>query len=194
MGALDAALLAQEAYSAVPDIGKVDSASRAIIRHTDAGLVVAFPGSDNLECWLADLDALTVDVPGVGPVHQGFWNAWQAIEADVLKAIDGQLVTLVGHSLGAALSVCAAVSLTLAGTPPAAVYAFEAPRVSPSLGVRTLLRNVPVHVYKNGSDPVPDVPLGWNQSALVTHIGKPAMLVPILADHLIENVIRSLPG
>ena len=48
MTPLDAAAIAQEAYIAAPDIGKADSASRAIVRTTAEGLVVAFPGSDNL--------------------------------------------------------------------------------------------------------------------------------------------------
>jgi pimeloyl-ACP methyl ester carboxylesterase len=191
----DFALLAQEAYTAKPDIGVADSASRAIVRQTTAGLVVAFPGSDNDACWVTDFDILTVNVPGVGEVHHGFWSAWQAIADDVVKVIGDQPVTLVGHSLGAALSVCAAVALTLAGKPPAAVYGFEPPRVSPDLGVRTLLANVPVHLFKCGSDPVPDVPLGWHQSALLTHIGPPDTLMPRLADHMIENVIAALgPG
>jgi len=192
MAARAFALIAQEAYSAAPDIGQADGASRAIVRHTDAGLVVAFPGSDNVQCWLTDFDIATVTVLGVGEIHRGFWQAWSAISTDVLRAIDGQPVTFVGHSLGGALAVCAAVSLTLAGKPPVAVWAFEPPRVSPGMGVRTLLSKVPVHVYKNGSDPVPDVPLGWNQSALVTHIGPPATPIPIIADHSLDRVIPAL--
>ncbi|WP_241496018.1 alpha/beta fold hydrolase [Paraburkholderia monticola] len=161
------------------------------MRNTAAGLVVAFPGSDNDACWATDFDVLTVSVPGVGEIHRGFWSAWQAIAADVVKAIGDQPVTLVGHSLGGALAVCAAVALTLAGKPPAAVYGFEAPRVSPDLGVRTLLAKVSVHIYKCGSDPVPDVPLGWHQSALLTHIGAPATLMPRLADHMLDKVIAA---
>ncbi|NML34970.1 lipase family protein [Paraburkholderia antibiotica] len=189
MQARDFALIAQEAYVAKPDIGKADSASRAIVRHTDAGLVVAFPGSDNDACWATDFDVLTINVPDAGEIHRGFWAAWMAIADDVVKAIGNQPVTLVGHSLGGALAICCAVALTLAGKPPVAVYGFEAPRVSPGLGVRTLLAKVPVYIYKCGSDPVPDVPLGWHQSALVTHIGPPATIIPRVADHMIERVI-----
>lgn len=193
MSPRDFALLAQEAYTAVPDIGKADSASRAIVRMTADGLCVAFPGSDNVASWLTDFDVTTVKVLGVGEMHRGFWLAWSAMSAEVLKAIDRRPVTFVGHSLGGALAVCAATSLTLAGTPPIAVWCFEPPRVSPTMGVRTLLAKVPVHVYANGSDPVPNVPLGWNQSALVTHIGKPAGIVPIIADHLLPTVMANLP-
>jgi len=190
----DSALLAQEAYTAAPDIGKADSASRAIVRHTDAGLVVAFPGTNNAACWVADLDALTVDVPGVGAVHRGFWGAWQAIAAPVTAAIGAQPVTLVGHSLGAAIAILAAVSLTLAGRPPAAVYAFEPPRVSPGLGVRTLLSRTPLHLYRNGLDLVTDLPPAWHHAALLTHIGEPALPIVNIEDHEIARVIAAFPA
>jgi hypothetical protein len=188
----DYALLAQEAYSAAPDIGKADSASRAIVRQTTAGLVVAFPGTDNLDCWGADFDVVPVSVPGMGEVHRGFWQATQAIGAEVMAAIGDKPVTLVGHSLGAAISILTAASLVLAGKPPVAVYAFEPPRISPDLGVRTLLAKVPVHLYKNGLDIVPYVPPGWHHAALLTHIGKPALPLPNVVDHQIARVINAL--
>lgn len=190
----DYALLAQEAYSAVPDIGKADSASRAIVRTTAAGLCVAFPGSDNADCWEADFDLLPVSVPGAGNLHRGFWDAWQAIAGDVIAAIGDQPVTLAGHSLGGAIAVMAAIALTLAGKPPAAVYGFEPPRVSPDLSVRTLLANVPVRLYKNGNDIVPDVPFGWNHAAPLIHIGTAAYPFPNVDDHMLARVISALPA
>ena len=188
----DFALLAQEAYTAKPDIGKADSASRAIVRHTAAGLCIAFPGTDNVDCWGADFDIVPINVPGVGGVHHGFWSAWQAIAPSVVAATGGQPVTLVGHSLGAAIAIMAAVSLTLAGKPPVAVYGFEPPRVSPGLGVRTVLAKVPVRLYKNGNDLVPDVPPGWNHAALLAHIGKPLLPFANVQDHAIARVIEAL--
>lgn len=188
----DYALLAQEAYSAAPDIGKADSASRAIVRTTADGLCVAFPGTDNLDCWGADFDVVPVTVPGIGAVHQGFWGAWQAIAPSVIAAIGDKPVTLVGHSLGASIAILAAASLTLAGKPPVAVFGYEPPRVSPDIGVRTLLAKVPVHLYKNGLDLVPDVPPGWQHAALLTHVGKPALPFPNVVDHAIARVIQAL--
>ncbi|HEY1998788.1 alpha/beta fold hydrolase [Paraburkholderia sp.] len=188
----DYALLAQEAYSATPDIGKADSASRAIVRTTAEGLCVAFPGSDNIPCWIADLDILTVNVPGAGDVHRGFWGAWQAIAPEVLSAIGDQPVTLVGHSLGAAIAICAAISLTLAGKPPLMVYGFEPPRVSPGAGVRTLLAKVRMLLTRDGLDLVTDLPPDWDQAAALTEIGTPFIPFPNVPDHMLDRVIPAL--
>jgi len=192
MSARDFALLAQEAYSAKPDIGDADSASRAIVRETAGGLVVAFPGSDNLPCWIADLDAIPMDVPGMGSVHRGFYEAWNSISVDVLAAIDGRPVTLVGHSLGGSIALVAAACMAVGGNPPSAVYAFEPARVSYDMTLRILLRQIPLHLYRNGSDPVTDLPLGGVHPWFLTHIGKRAGILPVIADHLLPNVIASL--
>lgn len=186
----DYALLAQEAYTAPPDIGREDSASRAIVRQTDAGLVVAFPGTDNIPCWMSDLDIRTTTIDGAGAVHLGFWLAWQAISGEVMQTIGDQSVTLVGHSLGAAIAIMAAVSLTLAGKPPALVYGFEPPRVAKGLGVAALLRSVDVRLFKNGGDVVPDLPPLMNHAALLIPIGKPCL--PNVPDHYLDHVLPSL--
>ncbi|MBR8379766.1 alpha/beta fold hydrolase [Burkholderia cenocepacia] len=188
----DYALLAQEAYSAKPDIGKADSASRAIVRQTAAGLVVAFPGTDNLDCVAADLDAHPIDVIGIGQVHHGFWKAWGAIAVDVLAAIDGRPVTLVGHSLGAAIAIMAAAAMVVGGNPPGAVYGFEPPRVSTNGSVASLLARVPMNLYKNGNDIVPDLPPGWCHAGAVQQIGRPALPFANVMDHAISRVIEAL--
>lgn len=193
MIARDFALLAQEAYSAAPDIGKAESASRAIVRNTAAGLVIAFPGTDNADCLDADLDFVPVTVPGVGQVHGGFWKAWQAISVPVLAAIDGKPVTLVGHSLGAAIAIMAAIEMTIGGNPPAAVYGFEPPRVAPSGNVAALLAAVKMNLYKNGNDLIPELPPEWAHAATLIPIGKPSFPFSNLADHAIAKVITALP-
>ena len=192
MSPRDFALLAQEAYSAKPDIGKADSASRAIVRQTAAGLVVAFPGTDNLDCVAADLDAHPIDVIGIGQVHHGFWKAWGAIAVDVLGAIDGQPVTLVGHSLGAAIAIMAAAAMVVGGNPPAAVYGFEPPRVSTNGSVAAVLAKVPLNLYKNGNDVVPELPLDWVHAGTIQPIGRAALPFPNVTDHAIARVIAAL--
>lgn len=192
MSAHDFALLAQEAYSAKPDIGDADSASRAIVRDTAAGLVVAFRGSDNADSWLTDFDIETVDVAGAGKFHAGFWRAWRAIATDVLAAIDGRPVTLVGHSLGGALAIAAALDMTISGNPPVAVYGFEPPRVSPDMSARVALRRVDVRLYRNGLDIFPTLPPDWRHAAMLIRIGKPALPIPNVIDHEIGRVIAAL--
>ncbi len=188
----DYALLAQEAYSATPDIGKADSASRAIVRQTAAGLVVVFPGTDNLDSVVADLDVHPIDVIGVGQVHHGFWAAWAAIAAPVLAAVGGRPVTLVGHSLGAAIAIMAASAMVAGGSAPSAVYGFEPPRVSTNGSVAALLAKVPLSLYKNGNDIVPDLPLDWRHAGAIQQIGRATMPFPNVKDHAIARVIMAL--
>ncbi|WP_423379161.1 alpha/beta fold hydrolase [Burkholderia sp. LMG 32019] len=188
----DFALLAQEAYSAKPDIGKADSASRAIVRETVAGLVVAFPGTDNLDSVVADLDVHPIDVIGVGQVHHGFWAVWDAIAAPVIAAVADRPVTLVGHSLGAAIAIMAASAMVAAGRVPAAVYGFEPPRVSTNGSVAALLAKVPLRLYKNGNDIVPDLPPGWQHAGAIQEIGRPSFPFPNVTDHSIARVVEAL--
>lgn len=189
----DFAQLAQEAYTATPDIGIADSASRAIVRQTAAGLVIAFRGSDDAAAWIHDFCAVPVPIPGMGVVHLGFHDAWQDIAPQVIAAIGDRPVTFVGHSLAGAMASLAAATMTLVGKPPAAVWAFEPPRPSFDMTLRVLLKDVPLHLFRNGSDPVPDMPPGGVHPGLLTHIGKPAGILPDIADHLLVNLIPNLP-
>ena len=195
MSPYDYALIAQEAYTADPDIGVEDTASRAIVRNTADGLCVAFPGTDNLACWIADLDARMVTIAGIGPVHQGFWNAWSAIAAQVMNIVGEQPVTFAGHSLGAAIAILAGAAFTAAGKPPLAIYGFEPPRVSSDLTVRTLLTNVPVWLCRNGNDIVPDLPPACYHAGVLNRIGKPLLPIPNVQDHMMTRVLSALnPG
>ncbi|WP_321799709.1 lipase family protein [Burkholderia sp. BCC1988] len=101
-------------------------------------------------------------------------------------------MTLVGHSLGAAIAIMAAVALTLIGHAKVTVYGFEPPRVSPGVGVRAVLAKVPVRLFRNGNDVVTGVPLGWSHAGLLTQIGKPKLPFPNVEDHFIERVIEAL--
>ncbi|AIO29378.1 lipase family protein [Burkholderia cepacia] len=181
----DYVLLAQEAYSAKPDIGNADSASRAIVRQTAGGLIVAFPGTDNLDCVVADLDAHPIDVIVIGQVRHGFWKAWGAITVDVLAAIDGRPVTLVGHSLDAAIAIMAAAAIVIGGNPPSAVYGFEPSRLSTNGSVGIVLAKVPLNLYKNASDVVPELPLNWRHAGAIQQIGRPMFPFPNVTDHAI---------
>lgn len=190
----DFALLAEEAYNVAPDIGQIDSASRAIVRPTASGLVVAFRGSDNRACWEADFDAFPMDVDGVGRLHRGIWQAWEAMSDAVLAAIDGKPATLVGHSLGGALALMCAIQMTVSGNPPAAVWGFEPPRISPGPEFGPLLAHVPITLYRNGNDIVPTLPENWYLPVPLTSIGTAELPVVNTFDHKLERVIAALPA
>lgn len=183
------ALLAQEAYTAAPDIGQDDSASRAIIREVDDGLAIAFPGTDNIPCVADDLDMRVLDVPGVGKVFKGFWDAWDAIASEVLKYTSGRPVIFVGHSLGAAMALMAAADYNSLRLQVLAVWGFEPPRVVAGTGLR--LDGVTMHLYRNGGDVVPLLPSWGSHPAPLMASGKPTIF-PNVTDHYIDNVIKSL--
>ncbi|QCP50138.1 lipase [Trinickia violacea] len=187
----DYALLAQRAYTSPPQIGAEASAARAIVE----GSAIAFPGTNNIACWLADLDVEIVNVPDLGVLHAGFWQAFCSIR-DPLMALPTPDVA-VGHSEGAALALLYAGVLCLAGRAPQEVYAFEPPRVSvdDTLGALLQANGVQVHLYRNGEDVVPLVPRllhPWQHPGPLTPIGTPSLPVPNVEDHFIERVIAAL--
>lgn len=190
----DWALIAQEAYTAKPDIGSAPGPSCAIVRHTADGLVIAFPGTDSVADLLTDFDVTPTPVPALGRIHQGFYKAWSAISAQVESAAGDAPVTFTGHSLGAALAVIAGASRMAAGKPVQAVWGFEPPRVSPEPTIHNVLAKTSVILYKNGNDAVTDVPPLWPQSAKLIGIGKPCYPWPNLRDHAIARVIEALSG
>lgn len=189
---VDYARLAQEAYSAKPDIGSSPGPSCAIVRDTADGLVIAFPGTDSVADFLTDFDVTPTAVPGLGRIHSGFWLAWSAIAPQVETIAGDAPVTFVGHSLGAALSIIAGASRVAAGKPVQAVYGFEPPRVSPEPTIGNVLSKTSVILFKNGNDAVTDVPPLWPQSAKLIGIGVPSYPFPNLKDHAIARVIAAL--
>ncbi len=187
----DYARLAQRAYLVHPQIGAESSAARAIVE----GDAVAFPGSNNLACWLADLDADVVQVDSLGALHHGFWKAFSSISGQ-LMALPAPAVT-VGHSEGAALAILFAAQLCVAGRAPRAVYGFEPPRVSADDVLAKLLtaHGVQVNLYRNGEDVVPLVPRllhSWQHPAPLIEIGHAAWPVPNVEDHELTRVIQAL--
>lgn len=190
MDVLEYARIAQAAYSQKPTFGDEKSAARAIL----SDHIVSFPGTNNIACWLADLNVETIYIPELGIIHEGFWNAFRSIQLDLMQQSPE---IIVGHSEGAALSIIYAAMLCIAKKPPKYVYAFEPPRVSTDTSIGNLLRrsNVNLFLFKNGNDIVPDVPRlvhDWQHPCELIHIGKPSLPIPNVQDHLIENVIHSL--
>lgn len=191
MNALFYARVAQSAYSEPPDIGQEARSARAIKTVTSDGLTVAFPGTNNAECLLTDIDALTIKVVGLGELHRGFWEAYGEI-ATPLMTLSPKVV--VGHSEGAALALIYAGQLCLAGKPPAFVYAFEPPRLTMDDILALLLdaHDVQALLTRNGNDVITQVPSWMRQTERLTPIGTAAFPFDNVTDHLIENVIKAL--
>ena len=199
MNPLTYALLAQKAYSAAPQIGQQDTAARAIFEETVDGLAFAFPGTNNVACFLADLDVNVKPIQGLGALHCGFWEAFLQIRQPLWDQAQGSGLPVIpcGHSEGAALALLFAGYLCLFGRPPAAVFAFEPPRVSIDDTLAKLFEanDVPILITRKGEDIVPIVPRilhDWQHPGTVTAIGKAILPIPNVQDHAIEGVIEAL--
>ena len=163
----------------------------ALYTLVDGRRIIAIPGTKReIGEWLRDFDAWPVWDRRLGICHRGFrdgawelWKRWPLQSAWPLTSVDFRGAIIVGHSLGGALALLLAGILMAQRTPPAAVVTFGAPRCG-SWKLRRLLSPIAVRSYRNGDDPVPDVP--WLPGVYLhprrqIEIGTPA--VDPIADH-----------
>lgn len=102
---------------------------------------VVFRGtqSDSIEDWIDDLDFFDTSVYSLvsgGEVHSGFYNSWNSVKTQVeaavktLSEVQGiSQIYYTGHSLGAAITLFAALEVGTAYPIPFKVYNFGEPRV-----------------------------------------------------------------
>ena len=190
------AILAQQSYSSIPDLGPEDSAGRVCFVQSEQGLILAVPGTNNERCVLADVEAIPYDAGACGMVHKGIWQAFDPIWPDVAKLT---VYTLVGHSEGGAGVLYLGARLCLIGKPPKVIYAWEPPRASIDTNLAEIFSKyrVVVHIMKHGNDVVPDLPpsmpgLDWQHPGPVTQFGKAWLPIPNIEDHLIAGIIEDL--
>ena len=119
--------------------------------------VIAIRGSTaDPRDWLRDADAFPVEAMGLGFCHPGFLGAARALMTRVgLDRLSGTILT--GHSLGGAIAVAWGALAARAGAPPLAIVTFGAPRVGGVL-FQAALQHVPMRLYRNGNDPVTEIP------------------------------------
>ena len=141
----------------------------------EGSLVVALTGTDPLKIaeWIDDIDTVSVQYPACAgcKVHQGFYENYKSVHADMRVLIDGFAAEhpraplwVTGHSLGAAVAYHAAVDLMQGAHARRlrGVYTYGQPRVGNSnfaSWTAQLLGAVPVFRVTHRQDPVPHLPL-----------------------------------
>jgi hypothetical protein len=195
----DWALMAQAAYIAVPNLGPEDSAGRIVFNATDAGLVLAAPGTNNGACARADAKFLPKDMGDFGKVHGGIWDAFDPVWPQVSTM---HVYALVGHSEGATGVLFLGARLCLAGNPPKVIWAWEPACASIDTKLRDIFRahGVELHIRRHGKDIVPELPLDipeedWQHPCLDSEIeqfGTAYFPFWNTHDHMLENIIPDL--
>ncbi len=127
--------------------------TQAILATDYVNVVLAFRGTEEWGDLFTDLRYIKCDFAGGGRVHRGFYRGfmevWDDIAADLANLAYPKIFT--GHSLGAALSLMAAVL-----RPPGAVHVFGCPKVGNTDFVRRVA--CPVTRYENWFDLVTWLP------------------------------------
>lgn len=141
--------------------------TQAFITHHEEIILIAVRGTASPADGLRDANAHQVPfAEGVGKAHEGFYQAYRAMQNFVLLYLDqffaGQRIIICGHSLGGAIALLLAEGLrrTPAVTYNILLYTYGAPRAADSefnAGAATLVH----HRIVNHNDPVPSVPAPW---------------------------------
>ena len=131
------------------------------LRQDPAGTIVCFRGSVTNEDWTRDFSALPHKHPVLGWCESGFVEGMDDAGAWVAASLPKDTPYAVcGHSLGAARALIASGLLTAAGRPPERILALGCPRPGfRQLSDILLGGGYPIEIYRNGPDPVAEVPL-----------------------------------
>jgi hypothetical protein len=131
------------------------------LRHAGDHDIVAFRGSIDEIDWIRDFNGWPSKHAVLGYCHSGFLAGMGTVASELSQAITPERpYALTGHSLGAARALIAAGLLTAAKTPPVLVVTFGTPR--PGMAQLTRILNTGgyfIKCYKNGPDPVAEVPV-----------------------------------
>lgn len=171
------------AYSKAPTLAVGDV--HAVLTPMDGHTVVAFRGTvpTSWQDWFRDADAFptpVADHPRLGLCHRGFVTGAESILPLLRPSLSAPYI-LTGHSLGGALAIATAALLTDIGFPPARLVTFGAPRVGIGSALATILKDVTMTLYRDGDDPVPEVPIyPFRHPCALTAIGVP-LIDPIEA-------------
>jgi predicted lipase len=133
-------------------------------------IIVAFRGSSNIPNWISDLDFVKTTYTNAAcgcEVHAGFLGEWQSYSAAILADVQTMVtqynapVFVTGHSLGAAVSILAAMDIITQVTASVTLYNFGEPRVGDSTfaaWASAQLQGGKQFRVTHERDPVPHVP------------------------------------
>lgn len=143
-----------------------------LLRSIDGHLALAIRGTATRIEWAIDcMIALRSAHPVAGRVESGFWDVYASMQLDgkPLRSIvkeGGEPITVVGHSLGAALATFASLELARAGAKVRGVFV-ASPRPGDRRFCEAFGKAVPDHVmYRNVADLVPRVPFWFDYSSV----------------------------
>lgn len=127
-------------------------------------------------------------------VHRGFYRGYLAIRDELLAQIppSDEPVLIVGHSLGGAIGVLAAVDLNFNLGKQIHLVTLGSPRVGNAAFIDACQRRIASHTrLVHGWDPVPRHPWpiwGYRHHTNSRHIGRwPVPLIPNIKHHLIAS-------
>lgn len=137
---------------------------RAFRTMVDDIAIYALEGTHDPLGWALDFMALpvpshvTAQDPDVGWVHSGIAAALESVWPAMFAAMmTEEQYAITGHSLGAGLAVIATARMVGKNHPPVKWAAFAPPRVGFKQMI-DMVATVPGIGYRNGNDPVTDVP------------------------------------
>ncbi|KAM6497353.1 lipase class 3 family protein [Amanita muscaria] len=173
-------------------VGYSPSLSTVIVAHqgTDTSQIEA--DATDANAFLENLNSnLFPGVPSSVEVHSGFANEQAKTATQILSAVQETIsthsassVTVVGHSLGAAIALLDGVYLNIQVSVPVSTIGYGMPRVGNQAFADYVDANLPLTHINNNKDPVPIVPgrfLGYHHPSGEVHITE-------------SNVWESCPG
>jgi hypothetical protein len=153
-------------------IGKYKLGAREVfygwlLRSQGGQRVLAIRGTAGCAEWLIDgLFAPRAAHPIAGKVESGFWSVYASMRIDgkPLTSVAKDPITVVGHSLGAALATYASLELAQAGVKVRGVFV-ASPHPGDAVFSKAFGAAVPDHLmYANEADRVPRVPFWFGYS------------------------------
>ena len=168
-----------------------EKSTQAFITHHDEVILIAIRGTLELSDWWRDADAAQVPFKeGKGKVHNGFYDAYQALKEFVKDYLDrfhiGQKIIISGHSLGGAIALLLAEALrnSTDNDYDILLYTYGSPRVGDATFVAAA-KPLTHHRMVNNNDMIPGVPAPWMNA-------RRTIWIPGLATLFITNPVLGI--